>query len=64
MRQRERGRDGRDEYEATASPVAHASAGDAESGVTPSAGALADTKSPSADRIAEARATQVHPEWP
>jgi hypothetical protein len=26
-------------------------------------GALADPESPSADRIADARAAQVHPEW-
>ncbi len=61
--QRERGRDGRHENEATAAPVANSGAGDAEGSVSTATRALADPKSAPADRIADARATQVHPEW-
>ncbi len=64
MRERQTCRNGRDENQAAAAPVANAGAGDAEGGVAPTAGALADPKPPPADRIADARAAQVHPEWP
>ncbi len=64
MGERERGGNGRHVNKAAAAPVAHAGAGHAECSVAPAAGALADPKSPPADRIADARAAQVDPEWP
>ncbi len=63
MRERQTCGDGCHENEAAFAAIANAGTGDAESGVAPSTGALANPESPTTDRVADARATQVYPEW-
>jgi hypothetical protein len=59
-----RGRNGSEHDKAPAASVPNARAGDAEGGVTATAGTSADTESSTPDRIADARLAQIDPERP